>query len=141
MDAGGQSRYGDLMRAEPRLFRRLRVVFRTAIAIQMVWMAVAPVQHLLSHATRSVRPADAASATSVCVEPSASQDEGSFPAGPDHAACAVCIVLAGQKCLAPAGPSFIVHATGEERILHASRALLPSAEPLTSLRARAPPQV
>jgi hypothetical protein len=103
------------------------------VALQLLWMAIAPAQHLLSHATVEPGRTRDLAGEAQCTEDVRSRDTGRLPGVQEHAACAVCLVLAGGTCLPQAAPHFSVHSSGTPA------ALLLRADHLPKLQARGPP--
>jgi hypothetical protein len=124
-----------------RPFRPMPPALRAAIAAQLVWLAIAPAQHLLSHASSGLEDDGAQAGRMHCVQASESRDNAPLPGVPEHAACAVCLVLAGNTCLPHASPHVSVHSTGSAKPPLASVALLLGADLFPKLQARGPPLV
>jgi hypothetical protein len=71
------------------------IALRAAIVLQMVWMAIAPVQHLLSHRGPEVDPSEASCVASSPLDDSAPNSQGSA----QHPACAICVLFSASACL------------------------------------------
>jgi hypothetical protein len=123
-----------------RLTRPMPIALRAAVALQVLWMAAAPGQHLLSHASPDLASAGPDTAAVSCVEPLGSPDSSPGSNGTNHAACAVCLLLAVGSCL----PARSVPATfaqiGSASSPLAAPAQALGADLLASIHARAPPR-
>jgi hypothetical protein len=118
-----------------RLSRPMPIALRTAIAAQMVWMAFAPVQHLLSHLSPEVGSSAVVCVAASPIDDSAPNSQGSA----QHPACALCVLFSSNACFNRA-PDAAALDLGQS--LHPAPPPLPQvteSEYSHAVQARAPP--
>ncbi len=110
-------------------------VLRASVTLQLLWLAIAPMQHLLSHRGAEIGLSEAACLASSPLDDSAPASQGST----QHPACAICVLFSANLCFHAAPLAAALDLNQTARPTTAPLPQVAESEYSNAIQARAPP--